>query len=78
MSSTKRRAKAIRRRRWVNQMLERWDLRLARVPADVQAVSYCGCGGVMWLQQGASPEDRQAFDQDVADHDYHCAQAVPA
>lgn len=70
MSAAKRRAKAVARRGWVTDLRERWDYITGRIPSDAVSVMACSCGRRMWLREGATSEQQESFDQDVAAHDY--------
>lgn len=88
MSAAKRRTKSAARRRWsseqrpdgtvrVGVMEDLWDLRLGRISRDATTVMLCSCGARMWLREGATTEDHERFEDDVAAHDY-CDEALTA
>lgn len=70
MSSARRRAKAVKRRGWIDELTERWDWRLGRIPRNAIAVSICSCGSRSWLLKGATDEDWERFREDQDMHDF--------
>lgn len=72
MSAQKRRRKALQRRRWLVELDLLWAYRLERFPLRIVAGSSCSCGRMSWLMEGATDEDRAAFEADSADHDAYC------
>lgn len=68
----RRRAKAVDRRRRVRAQENDRLVAAGRLPAHWTALDTCPCGRVAWLEEGATPADREQFERDSSDHTWQC------
>lgn len=68
----RRRAKAVRNRRHVHAQENDRAVAAGGLPVHWTALDTCPCGRVSWLEEGATDEDRDAFNESAADHASYC------
>lgn len=68
----RRRAKAVRNRCNVQARENDRLVAAGRLPRHWTSLDTCPCGRVSWLEEGASDEEREAFQRDSEDHETYC------